>query len=334
MTSLPEPFVSLIINGVDVGSELAPYTLDFTYTDHLHGKADEIAVKLRDDQGLWRGPWRPEKDDEVVAAIGYRGGIVMPCGTFRVDIPKASGKRAEDIVDFRAVSAFHSKALRTQKTETYEDKSLADIVRTVASRNGLSVVGEIEDVHFKRRTQRRLRDLRFLLQLGEDYGHFVGVKGDQLLFTKRAAIDEQAPVRVFDLVPGSGIIDWSFEEQSEGTYSKAKAQYLDPDAKETVRAEASDPSVSTGDTLNIDERVESKAQAEKLCKGRLAKANENKRTGTLTIVGDPLAVAGQIVRAGSTFGKYAGLYRIDTSTHSLKRADYPTKLDLKGVDGK
>ena len=331
MTRLPEPFVTLIINGVDVSADFDPYVLDMTYTDNLHGKADELAVKLRDDAGLWRGPWRPQQGDVVVAGGGYRGGLFMPFGTFEVDIPSASGSRGNDILDFRATSALQSKSLKTKRPKANENKTLKKIITEVAGRTGYGVSGDIEDIKWKYKNQRRERDLQFIKRLAEDTNHFVSLKDKKLVFYKRDEIEKRGPVRILDLIDGTTITDWSVQENSDKTYSKAKVSYLDPDKKELILTDVKDIGVKTGDTLNIDERVESKGHGKKLAKARLAKANEDKRTASITLVGDPLLVAGQVVALGGTFGQYAGRYLIHTATHQFTRASYTTQLELKGV---
>ena len=331
MSKLPEPFVSLIVNGVEVGGALAPYLLSFEWTDHLHGRADEIAVRLQDAQGLWRGPWRPERGDKVAASIGYLGGPVMDCGTYEVDVPRASGSRSGDVLEFRATSAYQSKPLKTRTRKEYENKSLRQIITEVASRNGYQVSGQIRDIHFRYKRQRRERDLEFIRRLAEDYGHFVSLKHGRLVFYKREELERAAPVRIFELADGATIIEWEAEEKADKIYSRAEAKYLDPDKKRVTLAKAEDPQAKTGDVLKIDERVENRAQAEALAKGRLKKTNEDRRTARLTLVGDPLLCAGSKVALGATFGKYAGEYLIHVARHRLERASYTTEIELKGV---
>ena len=331
MSSLPEPFVSLIVNGVDVGSELTPFLLSFEWTDHLHGKADEIAVKLQDADGLWRGPWRPERGDLVEAAIGYLGGPMMPCGTYEVDVPRASGSRSGDVLEFRATSAYQSKALKTRRPKEYEKKKLRTVIEEVAARNGYQVSGRIREIFFEYKRQRRERDLAFIRRLAEDFGHFVSLKHGKLVFYLREELEQAEPVRVFELAEGTTITEWEAQEQADRIYSHARVKYFDPDRKRLIEGKAEDPQARTGDELKIDERVENRAQAEALAKGRLKKANEDRRTARLTLVGDPLLCAGQKVVLGMTFGKYAGEYLIHVARHRIERASYTTQIELKGV---
>lgn len=332
MVAFPEPFVSLIVNGVDVGSELAPYLTDFTWTDNLHGKADEISVRLRDNTGLWRGPWRPEKGDIVsVPAIGYKGGATVPAGTFQCDIPAASGSRGNDILNFRAQSAFPDTDQRTLKSKGHENTTLEKIIKDVGGRHGLAIKGAIEAVNFAYKRQRRERDLEFIKRLAEDFNHFVSIKDKALVFFKREDIENQGPVRTLELSDISPGTRWSAKEKSDKVYKKARVKYLKGEDKRLIKEEVQDLSAPEGNTLEIDERVEDEATAKKLAKGRLAKANEDRRTASVTVIGDPLLIAGQVVALGGTFGKFAGNYLVHVSKHRQRRASYLTALELKGV---
>ncbi|MBO9421701.1 hypothetical protein J7481_19495 [Labrenzia sp. R4_2] len=332
MAAFPEPFVSLLVNGVDVGSELAPYLIDFAWTDNLHGKADEIAVTLRDDTGLWRGAWRPEQGDIVtVPAIGYRGGAFVPAGLFQVDIPSASGSRGNDTLKFRAISAFPETTQRTLKSKGHENTTLEKIIQDVGGRHGLTIKGAIEAVNFVYKRQRRERDLEFIKRLAEDFGHFVSIKDGALVFFKREDIESQGPVRTLEISDLAAGTRWSAKEKTDKTYSKARVRYLKGENKRLITQEVQDLSAPAGDTLEIDERVEDEDQAKKLAKSRLAKANEDRRTARVTVIGDPLLIAGQVIALGSSFGKYAGNYLTHVSKHRQKRANYTTALELKGV---
>lgn len=332
MAIIPKPMLRLVVDGRDVTSDLAPYVLDFSYEDKLHGEADEIEVTLRDDRGLWRGPWRPEHGTPVEASIGYLGGPTMPCGRFEVDEPEASGDRSGgDVLTFRALSAPPSQGLRTKRTEAYENQGLAAIAAKVAGRNGLTVAGTIDDIAFKRVTQRRERDLAFLTRLAEDTGHYFTAKGASCVFTSRASVAGSAPVRSFDLAAGTTILRWRLREPTHRTYSKARVQYLDPDRKQLVTVEAEDVRVRTGDTLAIDERVEDEAHAKRLAQSRLDAANDEGRTGSLDLVGDPLLVSGQAIALGAGFGRYAGRWLIRSARHRIGRAGYTTAIEIKGL---
>ena len=331
MSDLPSPDLTLIVNGVDVSADMASDVLSFTYQDFHDGQADEVEVELRDDLGLLRGAWRPEHGDIVEAAIGYKNGGLLDCGRFEVDEPTASGSRGSgDTLTFRAIAAAPSKALRTKNTAAYENQNIEQIANKIAGKHGLSVVGEIDKVKFKRITQRQKRDLEFLSELAEDYGHYFTNKGNNLVFIKRESLESRPAVRTITRLE---VTSYNLKDSTHKTYSKAKVQHLSSEKKKLITAEATDSSVKTGDTLNVAERVEDETQAKKLAEGRLAKANDEKRTCSITLVGDMLLVAGQVIALDASFGRWAGRYLVRTARHTIARGSgYSTEIEVKGLD--
>lgn len=330
-----KPNFRLIYRGVDISSELDPMTTAVSYTDNHHGQADEIAVTVQDRDGRWKGSWKPEPGDSMELTIFDGSGGMLPCGRFELDEPDAEGDRGGDRMAIRGLAAPITKPLRTQKTRAFEKQNLSAIVAKVASEAGLSVEGRIDSLNFERVTQRRERDLEFLTRLAEETGHYFSVRGDRAIFTNFKSVDGQGPaLTIHHAMLGTRLLSYRLKEQTAGTYSKAKASYLDRDTKEPVTAEEEDGAVKTGDTLKIaGERTESEANAKALAKSRLHFANRKRRSGSFSMVGDVRAVAGVVVDMAD-FGKYSGLYLIDRSTHSMSRGGYTCGGELVDARGK
>ncbi|MBK9083231.1 MAG: late control protein D [Rhizobiales bacterium] len=332
MTNLSpsRPKFRIVYKGIDISSEIAPHLIACTYTDKVHGEADEIEVEVQDKDGLWRGGWCPEHGDVVSLAIGYEPGPLAPCGDFEIDEPNARLGRDGDTFSFRGLSAPVSKSLRTRKTKGYERQSLKDVAGKIAGDHGLSIVGAPPDVFFERLTQRRERDLEFLSRLADQFGAYFSVRGRQLVFARRSEVHERAPV--YTLAAESGdYVSADLKKASHKTYSKSKLSYFDGNTKKKIEVEVEDKAVRNGDTLRIDDRVENEGQARSRAKSELEKENLKKRTGNIVLVGDPLLVAGQIVRFDAGFGAWAGRYVVKTSRHRIARAGYTTNIEINGV---
>lgn len=328
-----EPLFKLLYKGIDISSELSPHLISCTYTDKVHGEADEIEVNVQDKDGLWRGPWCPEHGDKVSLWIGYKPALLVPCGDFEIDEPNARLGRGGDTFTFRGVSAPVSKALRTKKTKGYESQSLKQIAGKVAGEHGLSVVGSPPDVSFERITQRRERDLEFLSRLADAFGAYFTVRGSKLVFAKRDEVHERDPVFTIR-ADSDDYITADLKRGSHKTYSKAKASYFDGNEKKKIEVEVEDKTVKNGDTLRLDERVENPGQAKARARSELEKENLKKQTGNIVLVGNPLLVAGQIIALDAGFGKWAGRYVIKTSRHHITRQGYTTNIEINGVGSK
>lgn len=317
---------TLIYRGVDISGDLAPMTTSIAYTDKLHGEADEIEVACEDAKGLWRGPWCPVTGDLMQLWYGRSVGAMMYAGEFELDEPEVTIGRGGDSMTIRGIAAPITAALRTEKTFVYENKTLQEIVGEVAGRNGLTVQGTINPTRWRRKTQRRQRDLEFLVELGEDTDHYVSVRGKTVIFTSVDAIDGLPPAGIF--FPASpDHAGFTGRFQTVDTYTKAEARHFHDEDKRLIKGEEVDARVLTGDSLILVERAEDEAQAKMMAKGRLHQKNRKRRSGTLTLVGRPELVAGTVVELVD-HGKWSGRYVVDASRHILTRGPYVTNLDL------
>lgn len=326
-----KPFVSLSIGGFAAAGFLGGGLREFTYTDTHHGQVDEIAFTMADAGGTWRMGWGPDEGTQLTAVMGYEGllGGVMPCGLYAVDEAEASGDSGGDVATFRALSAFTSQELRTDRSAAYDEMTLADIVAEVAGRHGLAQMGEIPELFFTRISQNKESDLAFLTRLASDWGCYTSVKGDTLVFASRESIEGQPPARWFELAAGDPTTRWALRRSTKDLYPKAELKFLDPKTKQVITATAEDDRVPSGDTLKLDDRVETQAQADRRVFARLAAANDKLGTGQLTMVGDPLLVAGQVILLGASYGRYAGRWLVTQGEHRFASNGYTTSIEVK-----
>ena len=81
-------------------------------------------------------------------------------------------------------------------------------------------------------------------------------------------------------------------------------------------------------TLEINKKVESKAEAEKLAKKELRKKNREEIKVNLEVVGSFEYLAGNVVELDDSFGFYAGNYLIEKAHHEVG-SGYSCRLDLR-----
>ena len=313
---------------VDITSDLTPFLIDVTYTDHAHGQADEVEVRLSDTDGRWRNGWYPAKGDRLDLAIGYDREPLLPAGEFRIDEITLSGDgRSGDTVTLKGLSASITKALRTARTVAYEETSLAGIAAGIAARHGLRVTGDIAAVPFRRVTQDGETDLGFLKRLAGDFGHVFSVRGEQLVFHRLAELEATAPMVT---VHRTDVTRHRLSDKTRRVYKDALITYRDAATKNLIQATVRAEGIVTGDTLRITgRRVENAAQAEAIAKARLHASNVSRAEGSLTLPGDPRLVAGATV-ALDGWGALDGDYLVRTSRHRLARASgYTTELEIR-----
>ena len=325
------PFLDINIAGQPSGLSLGYDIQDFTYTDHLHGRVDEITMTLADPAGRYRGPWGIDEGTVIIAQCGYQAAPLFPCGQFAVDEHEALNDGDGDLATFKALSAFTSNALRTERSAGFDDMSLSAIVETVAVRHDLRVVGDIPPLSFARVSQKKETDLQFLTRLAEAWGCYFTCKGDRLTFTSRASLETQEPVAHFEAT-SEEITGYVLRRATKGLYSRATQTYIEPKTGETLSAQALDARISSGDTLKVDERAESEAHAKARCAAELAKQNDALCEGSqLTMTGAPHMMAGLVIALGPTFGRYQGRYLIHEAAHMFGSEGYKTRLYIGEV---
>lgn len=77
----------------------------------------------------------------------------------------------------------------------------------------------------------------------------------------------------------------------------------------------------------INQKVESKAEAETFAQSALRNKNEAENTGSLDIMGHPGVVAGCTLTLDG-FGKFDGKYFVTTATHRIE-GKYTTGVELR-----
>lgn len=338
--------VAVSIGGHDATNVLAPYLLDFSYTDHVDGKADDVQLKLHDREGNWQGDWQPEKGMSVVASIVAENwfaegqNLSLPCGTFKIDEVEFSGP--PDTVTIKAVSAALTGGLRdTVKTRAFENSSLMLVAKQIARENELTLYYEGDPQSFKRQDQRSESDLNFLHRLTKEHGMFLKVHDKKLVITDAEQVEQAASTVTITRQGKSGDAiqsinccanRYTFKISSAGTaYTHAKVAYTDPTKGQTHTATvpaANKSGLAASKPLLIDARVESPAKAITVGKAALQRQNSKEITATLELMGNPRLVAGIVVSLIG-FGGFSGQYLIDKASHKVTGGGgYTTALEL------
>lgn len=203
----------------------------------------------------------------------------------------------------------------------------------------------LEKITLEKKTQYQETDLYFLARIAAEYGFAFSIKGSVMVFYIMKSI-ESSPARtaVFkDKLNGLGNIkNYSFKDKTSETYKKASVKSHNPKKKEliTVDVEAQEQKAEDGssyrettsdDTIEIKTRAENKQQAEAKANAALHKHNSRVQTCSITVIGDPLLVAGNNVDIIG-FGKYSGKWHITESTHTINKSNgYTTDFEAKRV---
>jgi uncharacterized protein len=323
-----QPQWQLTYSGVNLTARIEQMIVDITYTDKEQHLSDEIQVTLEDSHRKWQGPWLPQRGDTVTLQIGYAGDQLLNCGNFQVDELELEGP--PDTFHLKCIAAGVTPSIRTKRSAGYEGQTLLQIANTVAQRHGLTVVGAPQNINvsFSRVTQKHETDLAFLRRLAQDHNYDFSIRGTQLVFYSRTTLEQQSSVLQ---IVRQQTKKFSFKTKTQELYQAATVSYQNPATKQLISQSAMDSTIPTGDTLNIVTRCETPQQAMLKAQSALHGANMLEVTGTLTLEGTTLLVAGVNITI-SGFKSFDGTYLITEARHKLDRsAGYEVEIEIRSI---
>lgn len=326
--TVPSPRWVLTYDRKDITTEIAPYMLQITYTDVLKGESDELEINLENRDLRWLSSWWPSKGDQLQLQIGYENEPLMNCGSFQIDEIEANGGSA-DTISIRGLAAGVTPALRTDNTVGYEDMSLEDIAKKIASKHGLKLTGTVGSKKRGRRkkrvTQKQETDLAFLKRLGEAEGVIFSVKDSKLVWHDQDELDTANSIMVIDR---TAINPYTLRSKTAQVYKGCEVSYFDPEKKKLITHQYKDDAVTTGDMLKLTTRCESKEEAIIKAAAALKNHNSLQIEGQITVTGNTKLVAGINLEL-TGLGLLSGGYQAHKARHILERGGgYKTELEI------
>lgn len=124
--------VKITYNGIDITNDISVHIERFTYIDHVKGKVDEIEIVLNNSSGLFTSSWAATKGDTIFASIDD-----IECGKFTID--EISSEGPPDIVTWKCISLDNKAKQRSKKSQGFEQITLLDLAKKIASNNNLEL---------------------------------------------------------------------------------------------------------------------------------------------------------------------------------------------------
>jgi uncharacterized protein len=312
--------------GVNITADASVMVTEFSYSDKAEDHSDELQVTLADRGRQWQSSWFPTRGDTVTAQIGYQGEQMLDCGSFQVDELELTGP--PDTFHLKCIAAGITQSLRTKRSAGYEGNTLLDVANLVAQRNGMTLVGAPENINvqFDRITQKHETDLQFLHRLAIAHNYDFSVRGTQLIFYSRTALENMATIAT---VLRTSVKSFEFKTKTQQIYKSASATYQNPDQKQLIAASTSDNEAPTADNRHVIARIENPQTAQLKADGALHQENKDEVTARIAAEGTILLVAGvNITIVG--FGKFDGTWHVESSRHRLERSSgYTTEIEAR-----
>jgi phage protein D len=328
-------------NGKNITEDISLHLTSLSYTDNVSGMADDLQIRLEDKGGKWCDSWYPEKGAKLLLELGGPDGKLLKPNAFELDEIELDGdKDSGDTVTIKAISGGVTKALHTKRSHAHENKTLSEIVHTIAAKYGLTVIGSIENIVIGRVTNNRQSDLSFLNRLANEYGYSFGVKGSKLSFVKLTTLEAHSKVITIDK---SDCISWSIRDKSSQIFAVASVKSHNPNKNKVIKSAYTVEQVANNDgiqfnylkeaqnSLEVRSKTESEQQAIVKVSAALHFVNSLQQTASVTMIGNVILLAGNNVEL-TGFGRLSGIWNILKSTHSIDRGqNYRTTVEMKRV---
>lgn len=328
--------------GVDCTQEVMRDLLSVDITDNESETADDLQIKLADNDGKWIQRWLTET---IFAGAKLRGLTIevwvgtlqgdrvvqQKAGTFSLDSVKAGGPPST--VTIKASSLPYTGGIRNERRDrAWEGTTLAGIAGEFAGKAGLSLVYDASPVFFDRREQNNLTDMAFLRSLCNESGLALKVYDRQMILFDAQSYAGKPSVMTIRYNDGS-YTKWNVEvNTSDTSYDSCVVRYAHPE-NGLIEGGAISPKYAGNSDHNqlviSNRRVESAGEAQAIAMNELRLKNDFGETATFTLPGNPMLMAGQNVTLIG-FGYWSGKHPVKQVRHRLGASGYTTEIKLGG----
>ena len=330
--------IKAVYNGKDISTDISKFLKSFSISEVISGEADSAEITMHDREELWMGDWLPDRGATIDLSIILTSwqsefdNQELPLGKFEIDEIKNSGP--PNVVRLKLISIPNNAAIRSvNKNRAWEKTKLSVIAGDVAKEAELELFYDAEDDPvLDRAEQSEQTDLSFLMKLCKDAGLALKVSDEKILIFDMEKY-EQADAVATITKGKTAIISFDASSTIHDIYKACHVKSQSTKTEEQIEYTFAAPDKEEGLTLEVNEKVESIAEAEKLAKKKLREKNQEEVTLSMSLPGSFDLLASNTVEV-SGFHFYDGKYIIKKSSHSISTSGYVTKIELRRcIDG-
>lgn len=314
---------TVLYNGQEVG--LSSKLTALSYTDNASGTSDEITLTFEERSAGWiRDVLRPAKGADLDVTLWFinwrKDGdrLEYHCGNFTLDDMTYSAPPRRCVLKGVSIPADQGfKADRISKT--WQGVTLRQIAEEIKNKYGMANLyywGPEPDPVLASIEQDKKPDSTFLAELCDKQGMFLKIYKRGLVIFDKSIYEARGITRTFresDIEDG-----YSWNDTLDGTYTGAKLTYTHTSGSGSKKkTETIAVTIGEGPRwLELDDKVESEADAIRLCKAKVNEENEKMCTVNFTAPADPDIVATCNI-ALEGMGSMDGKYFVTKVSHSL-----------------
>lgn len=328
------PDFRVVVGGQDISSYLVDLLergklMTVEVTDNSGKEADSIQIDVVRDGTI---PI-PAKGTLIECEFGWLGTGRRDYGMFYSDQPQTSGSGSGDEghkLSISGTSADMSGTLKQQRTQSYDRKTVGEIVKEVAGRNKLiaAVADTIANIKIPHIDQTQESDANFLTRLADDLGVSFKPKMGRLLFTERGVPKSIGGIPFPDIeFPAAEILDYTWAGPERGNFKSVKATWHDQ-AKATRQSYIA----GSGEPQRVLPRTyASEAEATRAADAALKDGTASGETASVTLVGNQNVFAESKISliAPVQSPELGGSWSVQVARQRLSGDGYETPVDLE-----
>ena len=317
----------IIAEGSDITRLIADRLLSAEIVDQAGVKSDRLTLVLDDrDQVLEL----PRTGAKLEVWLGYIGQALVRMGAYVVDEVDVIGPARE--MTIRANAADMTGGIKAPRERSWHQKTLGDIVRTIAGEHGLqpAIAAELASIQLGHVDQTD-SDMQLLQRLCADQDATCKVADKRLVVAKRAAGKSTGGKDLPPVVLTPGQCEsWTATLADRGKYKSVKAYWQDTSQAErkSVKAGSGTPE------LELRNSFATQDEARRAADSRLKSLSRGTaKVGISGLIGDPTIAAEM---PATLVGFRAGIdgdgWIINSVTHSFTGSGYTCALEIENKD--
>jgi len=318
------PFIEATVNGNAVNDAFYARLSKATIHDAPGQEADTVELTF-DDAG--NDVAMPKKGAIILVRFGFRGGaqtFSQKMGVFTVEKSRIEGGDRGELLIISGRSADMRSDVKEPLSENFDDATVGDIVKQLASRHGMGAKVDPElagiKLPYTARFEQSAAD--FLSRLADRCGGMFAVKDGKFLFLKRGNLP---PVTI----DKSECESWSFEVEPRPLYGKVQAGWYDRSKNaityEGVGTGLKGPSKRLRKVFNSADEAKAAASSER---DRLGRATGS---GSVTLGGRPDLMADTPITTTGFRDEANGAWRCAGVDHTYEET-YMTTVELEAPE--
>ena len=318
------PYYQILADQSDVTATLRERLLSLTITDEVGYQSDSVEIELDDRGGKIKLPRRGVKLD---VRIGFKESGLDKMGLFIVDEVEVKGPPASLTV--RARSADLRDELKDQKTRSWSDTTLEQVVSDVAADHALTLrmPPPPPSIHLPHLDQSNESDLNLLTRLARRWDYTFKLSGDRLVFVPAGqAVAASGKTVTSVSIKRDQVKDYRVTLADRSRYQSVVAYWQD-----TEQGTRAPERVGEGEpAFTLRHTYPTAAQAASAARSRLNQLNRGKSTASLTLsLGDTALLAQSELALSGFRSGVDGKWLATRVVHKLTQSGYVTTADAE-----